>query len=182
VVAKCPNLSPFTRLRDPGRTSVAWGPGAIFNLFKGDLHMNSAPSTPNRLAPVFAALTAAERGPTTEELAAAPVLKLWHPIWGQPRFLCLAGSTGGHPTLGRDRITTSPLIVLAPDLTWARTLSRFYRLEEPLEHALAGLSAEGVSGPIHIADAYGAPAVSIVTAQQELEKLQAELREARAKG
>jgi hypothetical protein len=45
--------------------------------------------------------------------------------------LALTGFVAGHPRLGAMAIVTSPLWVLDPELCWARTLSRFYRLGVP---------------------------------------------------
>ena len=70
---------------------------------------------------------AAGEAPTAADLATAPLLVDW-------RFLLswagvgLAGFVAGHPLRGSRHIATSPLWVLDPDLRWARTLSRFYRL------------------------------------------------------
>lgn len=86
--------------------------------------------------------------------------------------LCLAGLVTGHPLLGGDYITTSPLIALPPELSWARTLSRFYRLKTPLAEAFR-LNADT---PLLAGDAYGWPAVSIVDARRYLEKLRAFIR------
>ena len=70
---------------------------------------------------------AAGEAPTAADLATAPLLVDW-------RFLLswagvgLAGFVAGHPLRGSRHIATSPLWVLDPDLRWARTLSRFYKL------------------------------------------------------
>lgn len=71
-----------------------------------------------------------DAGPEPAVLASAPVLDLWQPILSSNFEVRLTGKCGGHPTLGRSErwIVTSPLLGLAPDYTWARTFSRFYRL------------------------------------------------------
>lgn len=71
-----------------------------------------------------------DAGPDPAVLASAPVLDLWQPILSSKIEVRLTGKCGGHPTLGRSErwIVTSPLLGLAPDYTWARTFSRFYRL------------------------------------------------------
>lgn len=73
--------------------------------------------------------------PTASELKAAPLLVDWHLVLFLSG-LSLAGFAAGHPLLGARKIVTSPLWVLAPDLTWARTLSRFYRLGLPAGGAI----------------------------------------------
>lgn len=68
--------------------------------------------------------------PTPADLAHAPLLVDWRMLltW---HGLALAGFVAGHPLLGTKAIATSPLWVLDPELRWARTLSRFYRLGVP---------------------------------------------------
>ena len=68
--------------------------------------------------------------PTTAELAKAPLLVDWSIVLTLSG-LALAGFATGHPMLGARKIVTSPLWVLDPELSWARTLSRFYRLGVP---------------------------------------------------
>lgn len=121
------------------------------------------------------ALDAAEAGPDAATLAAAPVLTRWQAILLTPN-LCLAGEVTGHPLLEVDFITTSPLIVLAEDLGWARTLSRFYRLGPALEINLAKSLAEvGHTTPV-ILDAYGWPAVRISDARRYVVELHEVIR------
>lgn len=106
------------------------------------------------------ALDAADAGPTPATLAAAPRLAMWQIVW-IGTDLCLAGLGSGHPHLPDGTVATSPLLALAEDQSWARTLSRFYRLAEPLSAALQ--PALGC-GPI-ILDAYGYPAVPLAAAR-----------------
>jgi hypothetical protein len=63
-----------------------------------------------------------------------PVLERW--ILAQRTVPCLVGLATGHATLpGRGRlICTSDLWLLSQDHTWARTLSRWYRLGRPFGH------------------------------------------------
>jgi hypothetical protein len=63
-------------------------------------------------------------------LAPAPLLVDWRFMltWAG---VSLAGFVAGHPLRGSRHIATSPLWVLDPDLGWARTLSRFYKLGVP---------------------------------------------------
>lgn len=68
------------------------------------------------------------------DLATAPVLRNWHPASRQQ--MALEGVIHGHPRIGEGRTgLTSELFALAHDRKWARTLSRFYRLESSLEEA-----------------------------------------------
>ena len=62
----------------------------------------------------------------------APYLDRW--MVGTRPAACLVGHSTGHPVLeGTDRlIMTSDLVLLSQDRTRARTLSRWYRLGEPL--------------------------------------------------
>jgi hypothetical protein len=68
--------------------------------------------------------------PTAAELAKAPLLVDWRIVLALSG-LALTGFATGHPQLGARAIVTSPLWVLDPELCWARTLSRFYRLGVP---------------------------------------------------
>lgn len=117
-------------------------------------------------------LDAADAGPTPVTLAAAPRLTMWQIVW-IGTDLCLAGQSSGHPRLPDGTVATSPLLALAEDQSWARTISRFYRLAEPL--ADAQQPALG-SGPI-ILDAYGYPAVPPVTARLWLSQSAAWIRQ-----
>ena len=64
--------------------------------------------------------------PTRGELRAAPMVDRWSmetlPV------PCLTGDLHGHPILTSPRIITSQVHAWAPELGWARTMSRFYRL------------------------------------------------------
>ena len=130
--------------------------------------------TPPQLTPVprenllkaLRALEAAEAGPSPDTLAAAPLLTLWSPVLiGTELFL--AGEATDHPHLPDGPITTSPLLALAPNLTWARTVSRFYRLARPLD---AELSTAFAAPGVQIIDAYGHHAVSLPIARQWIEQ------------
>jgi hypothetical protein len=61
----------------------------------------------------------------------APILDRW--VLGRRTVPCLIGLSTGHPELpGQGRlITTSDLWLLSSDMSWARTLSRWYRLGRP---------------------------------------------------
>lgn len=132
------------------------------------------PSTGMEL--ILQALAEAERGPTPAELSAAPVLQLWQPLIDLNTYVILGGAASGHPTLGRDYITTSPVLWMAEDLTWCRTLSRFYRLQDPLEKTLAQPDGTESGRSLTIADAYGLPAISIAQAFEDLKILQEMIR------
>lgn len=72
----------------------------------------------------------AEGRPSDNDLGAAPILDHWGVVArARP---ALAGLTTGHPVLRDHRpIITSDLIALDADAGWARTASRFYRLNRP---------------------------------------------------
>lgn len=65
----------------------------------------------------------------------APILDRW--ILGHRSVPCLVGLSTGHPRLaGVNRtIATSDLWLMSKDRTWARTLSRWYRLGRPAEQS-----------------------------------------------
>lgn len=76
-------------------------------------------------------------GVPPERLAAdPPILERW--MAAQRPAICLAGLSSGHPLLpGEARpIVTSDLCLIAGDQTWARTLSRWYRLGRPADSPL----------------------------------------------
>ena len=82
---------------------------------------------------IAAALRAAETGPAPADLADAPELGAWsvvtYPGEGNIR---LAGRVRGHPVIEGPTVTTSPLLVLDEGdgrAGWARTLSRWYRVD-----------------------------------------------------
>jgi len=81
-------------------------------------------------------LALAERGPTPEDLAQAPVLSPWAPALGRSGEFVLTGHVAGHPCLGEAWIRTSVLAGLDPQGRWARSWSRWYRLGEPMGEAL----------------------------------------------
>jgi hypothetical protein len=90
-----------------------------------------------RLAALVADVERIHRGVRPEVLAGddAPILDRW--ILGQRLVPCLAGLSTGHPELaGQNRlIGTSDLWLLSKDRSWARTLSRWYRLGRPAERS-----------------------------------------------
>lgn len=90
------------------------------------------------------AIRAAERGPTRDDLAGAPILDYWrvmidHRLYPMP---VLWGEVTGHPTLGTDLITTSRLVALEPDAGWARSVKRWYRLARPFAELEAELTRQ----------------------------------------
>lgn len=123
------------------------------------------PLTPNLLT-ARQAIEAAEAGPSPDTLAAAPLLHLWSSVL-IGADLCLAGEATGHPHLPDGIITTSMLLALAPDLTWARTFSRFYRLALPLDAAVSEACA---SPNVHLIDAYGHQAIPVPVARKWIER------------
>lgn len=75
-----------------------------------------------------ASIAAAERGPTELELMDAPGLVVWGAVLSAGYGIALSGPVIGHPLLGKTLAVTSLVIRVAPDRTWARTLSRWYQL------------------------------------------------------
>jgi hypothetical protein len=70
---------------------------------------------------------AAGTRPTPIDLAEAVTMHAFS--IGHHRVPCLIGAVSDHPRLGSRVITTSQLFYVDPDGKWARTFSRFYRLE-----------------------------------------------------
>ncbi|MEP9396693.1 DUF6634 family protein [Mesorhizobium sp. KR2-14] len=66
--------------------------------------------------------------PNIHENPGAPILEEWR--LGVRTVPCLEGLVTGHPKIpgARREITTSEIIAFSPQLGWARTLSRWYRL------------------------------------------------------
>lgn len=94
------------------------------------------------------AIRSTELGVSDDDLADAPQLELWLPVRNQFGVLALWGQVTDHPTLGKDDIITSPLVAWGPDEGWARSISRLYRLGQPLftlKHELAGHFREETS-------------------------------------
>lgn len=89
------------------------------------------PAQRHQLDRALLAISEAERGPTPEELAAAPRLDVWRPMLDQRRMAALWGEVSGHPKLGRDLITTSRLVAIDREKGWARTVNRWYHLGTP---------------------------------------------------
>ncbi|MEX6509189.1 DUF6634 family protein [Jiella sp. M17.18] len=91
-------------------------------------------SVVERLRDLLADLEQIEAGwrPTPRDLAKAPRLDDWRV--GHRAVPCLTGVVDGHPVIrdGRHALT-SDLWLIAPDLGFARTLGRFYRLGVPFD-------------------------------------------------
>lgn len=90
----------------------------------------------SRLTSILARLRAGE-GPSEQELAAAPLLEAWFLEQAGEAVVVLRGYVTGHPRLADgDFVRTSPVVWLDESRGAARTVSRWYRLGESLEHAL----------------------------------------------
>jgi hypothetical protein len=87
----------------------------------------------NRLARLLADMEGIRQGIPPDRLAGgdAPILDRW--MLGLKTAPYLAGLSTGHPLLpGQNRmIGTSAVWMMSEDRTWARTLSRWYRLGRP---------------------------------------------------
>ncbi len=77
---------------------------------------------------VLRAITEAERGPTDEELSAAPYVNHYRLETIGKSVQQIYGQVHGHPTIDDRYVTTTPLFGFDPDAGWARTRSRWYRL------------------------------------------------------
>jgi hypothetical protein len=67
--------------------------------------------------------------PDATMLAEAPVIEDWYAdLYPGTRNVCLVGKVTGHPVLGDQIVTTSPVMAIDPQYQWARTHNRFYRL------------------------------------------------------
>ncbi|WP_428976991.1 DUF6634 family protein [Faunimonas pinastri] len=65
--------------------------------------------------------------PTAEELASSPLIQDWYE--DSRLQSCLRGTISAHPSFDMETDSrTSELWLLAPNLGWARTYSRWYRL------------------------------------------------------
>lgn len=69
--------------------------------------------------------------PTPEELAECPVLEDWRPIHVGER--ALAGRAFGHPRISDGRVTLTSTLIRTDGRTFARTMTRLYRLGSPAE-------------------------------------------------
>lgn len=87
--------------------------------------------------------------PSKADLAGAVGLEDWLPAVDPDNNLSiLIGESVGHPILGDQFITTSPVLWISEDRTIARTLSRWYRLGRcALSSTDAAPPASEVSGP-----------------------------------
>ena len=89
-----------------------------------------------RLSALVTDMEAIRRGVPPESLGngPAPVLDRW--IIAKRAIPCLAGLSSGHPKLAGEQrmIANSDLWLLSDDRSWARTLSRWYRLGRPAGH------------------------------------------------
>ncbi|WP_051631366.1 DUF6634 family protein [Afifella pfennigii] len=72
------------------------------------------------------------RIPTPQDLVDAPTIDRWA-IAATTGTPALVGHVFGHPMLGTREVLTSPVIVVAPNEGFARTISRYYRLGRPSE-------------------------------------------------
>ena len=85
-------------------------------------------------------------GPTTEDLASAPLIVDWCCVLS-PLGLRLAGFVAGHPILGNRPALTSQVWAADAGGAWIRTLSRFYRLGvQSRSHLTADLNGGGGDG------------------------------------
>ncbi|MET0436247.1 MAG: DUF6634 family protein [Devosia sp.] len=70
--------------------------------------------------------------PTKAEIEQAPQISKWAWTANDAGFARLFGWVEGHPRLGTGWCTTSVVLAMDTERRWARTVSRLYRLAEPL--------------------------------------------------
>lgn len=82
---------------------------------------------PIALDRILTALEAIKAGPSDEDLMTAPTLDFWKAVIADdvPRLI---GIAIGHPNFPRSEVYTSMLMFVSKDRSYARTLSRWYRL------------------------------------------------------
>ena len=86
-------------------------------------------NTPNpaEVDRILTALEAIKAGPSDEDLMTAPTLDFWKAVIADdvPRLI---GIAIGHPNFPMSEVYTSMLMFVSKDRSYARTLSRWYRL------------------------------------------------------
>ncbi len=90
------------------------------------------PELKHHLARVMTAIRAAEARPTVAEIAEAPLLEDWRVLISRHGSPVIWGQVSGHPRLDDTMISTSRLIAINPSAGWARSISRWFRLGEPI--------------------------------------------------
>lgn len=83
------------------------------------------------------------RGATDSELNEAPLLSDW--ILANQGFPHFQGVARGHPLLPAGRVHSSIALFIAPDLSHARTLSRWYRLGDMKSPSSYGSQNDAIS-------------------------------------
>jgi hypothetical protein len=99
----------------------------------------------NRLASLLESLRSLAAGklPSELDLSEAPLLDEW--VVAERAAPCLVGHVFGHPTIAASIVRTSQVWALAPDLGWARTHSRLYRLGQRDPYAARKRASAGRS-------------------------------------
>jgi len=119
-----------SQLQAEGKSMLRFNPGQPVEDERSEFELG-------RLLSLTADMEALRRGSFPESLtdAEAPILENWE--MARRPIPCLVGHSFGHPRLiGSGRpIMTSDLWLMSADQSWARTLSRWYRLGRPAGHA-----------------------------------------------
>lgn len=134
--------------------------------------MKLSPSDRAWFDKVLRAIAAAEAGPSEADLAQAPVLSDWKAAISPGGNIMLWGEVTDHPLLGNASIHTSQLIAIDAAAGWARTASRWYRLEKPLALFEAEL-AESMNGKAKLAGSvqFALPGFANINDSELLQKL-----------
>ena len=87
------------------------------------------------LARIQTCLREIEAGPSSADLAHAPVLNSWIVVQSDPIFCSFIGLVSDHPIIAKEcaPVTTSPIMAINLEKNWARTMSRWYVLGEPAD-------------------------------------------------
>ncbi len=108
---------------------------------------------------LMSAVKASDTGASGTDLAEAPSLNYWRAFVTPRGAPFLWGMVSGHPRLGSRWITTSHLVAIDPMNGWARTASRWYRIERPF----SDLEAKGEGTSVLLVEMPGCQSLDDIT-------------------